>query len=375
MYRQAIALTITILAAAGNLAAQPLIGEPIPAIGQELDWLKGEPIHRFENGSVYLLDFWATWCPPCYPMIDHLSELQDRYGDSGLVVIGIAVGTDVGAPLPRFLDKEGPRISYRIAEPTDEKKLKSRLVHPSIMDPTDFSLPFVMIVDRQGRLAWTSDPRGTDDDLNEVLGAVMSGTFDLKAHAESGRLEQALLDENAAELERVGKLREEDQLAAATRALLPIAERLPRRYAAEAVALFQQTLCAGQNDLAATYGRELLDRVLQDRVSELVQAERSILALRGNGKRDLALAEAMTRRALEVKGGDHPDFLFELAKVFAAQGRIDEAEEVRQRAALAAREQGWQESYIRYLGTVDLALALRRQASALLDTCESSEPT
>ena len=372
MNRQLVAVIISLLASADALSAQPLIGDRVPPLGDQLTWLQGDSAPEFETGKVYLLDFWATWCPPCYPMIDHLSELQNRYGASGLVVIGIAVGTDVGTPLPRFLEKEGPRFSYAVAEPVLEQELKSRLVHPSIMDPDDFSLPFVMLVDRQGRLAWTSDPRGTDDELDEALAAVMNGTFDLQAQADSSRFEGAVMEEMSAELERVGRLRDEGRLAEATRALLPIAERLPRQYAAEAVALFQQILCAGQNDLAATYGRELLNGVLQDRVSELVQAERSILALQGDDRRDLALAELMTRRALELKGGNHPDFLFELAKVLAAQGRLQEAESARRRASRAAEEQRWQDNYVHYISTVDLNRALEQQASGLHGACEET---
>ncbi len=373
MNRQVGALIIfSILLSAQPSGAQPLIGDLVPPLGDRLTWLQGDPALDFEPGKVYLLDFWATWCPPCYPMIDHLSELQDRWDDSGLVIIGIAVGTDVGTPLPSFLEKEAPRISYAIAEPKDEEEFKAKLVHPSIMDLEDFSLPFVMLVDRQGRLAWTSDPRGTDDLLDEVLDAVMRDTFDLRAHADSSRQERAMMDETAGQLERVGRLREEGRLAEATQTLLPVAERLPRQYAAEAVTLFQQILCAGEGDLAVTYGSELLNSVLQDRVTELVQAERSILAIQADDERGLALAESMTRRALELKGGNHPDFLFELAKVLAAQGRHEEAESFRGRASTAATEQSWQDSYVRYISRVDLDSALEHQASGFRNVCEES---
>lgn len=371
--RPCILAMATILVSAQAVPAQPLIGDAVPALGGQVTWLHGEASPEFDVGRVYLLDFWATWCPPCYPMIDHLSELQDRYRDDDLVVIGIAVGTDVGVPLPRFLDKEGPRISYAIAAPNDEEELKARLVHPSIMDPTDFSLPFVMLVDRQGRLAWTSDPGGGDDDLGGVVEAVMEGTFDLAAHAESARRQRALLTETAAELDRAEQLREQGRLAEAARVLLPAAERLPRKHASVAVSLFQDILCAGEAELAASFGRELLERVLADEVNALVQAERAILATPNAEERDLALAESMVRQALELKGGDHPDFLFELAKVLAAQDRMDEAESFRRRASSAADEQGWQDSYIHYISTVDLEAALEQQAFSLGGMCRSGE--
>ena len=41
------------------------------------------------RGNVVLLDFWGVWCSPCVKSIPDLNELMDRYGEEGLVVIGI----------------------------------------------------------------------------------------------------------------------------------------------------------------------------------------------------------------------------------------------------------------------------------------------
>jgi peroxiredoxin len=43
------------------------------------------------RGKVVLLDFWATWCYPCREEIPHLVDLQQRYGDRGLQVLGISM--------------------------------------------------------------------------------------------------------------------------------------------------------------------------------------------------------------------------------------------------------------------------------------------
>ncbi len=43
------------------------------------------------KGKIVLLDFWATWCPPCRAGIPDLVELKKEYGDKGFEIIGISV--------------------------------------------------------------------------------------------------------------------------------------------------------------------------------------------------------------------------------------------------------------------------------------------
>ena len=96
--------------------SQSLPLKPLP----EMSWTsfdgKVQKLKDFE-GKVVLLDFWATYCPPCIEEIPHLMELQAKYGDD-LRVLGLHVGGDEDRPkIPEFVERL--KISYPLAFPED----------------------------------------------------------------------------------------------------------------------------------------------------------------------------------------------------------------------------------------------------------------
>lgn len=67
---------------------------------------------RSLKGKVVLLDFWATWCYPCRMEIPHFIDLYEKYYQSGLEVVGIALDRGGAKDVRPFAEKEG--IIYRV---------------------------------------------------------------------------------------------------------------------------------------------------------------------------------------------------------------------------------------------------------------------
>src|SRR5438270_8959803 len=95
------------------------------------------------RGQVVVLDFWATYCPPCREEIPHLVKLQRRFGPQGFKVIGLNVGGEDDRPkVPDFVKQYG--IQYQLADPDDETV--------QLFLASDDRIPQTFVFDRQRRL-------------------------------------------------------------------------------------------------------------------------------------------------------------------------------------------------------------------------------
>src|SRR5881296_4327611 len=67
--------------------------------------IAGKPAHLTDlKGKVVVLNFWATWCPPCVEETPALNRFAAEYADKGVVVLGVSVDRDEKA-YRKFLDK------------------------------------------------------------------------------------------------------------------------------------------------------------------------------------------------------------------------------------------------------------------------------
>lgn len=95
------------------------------------------------RGQVVVLDFYATYCPPCLEEIPHLIKLQRQHGPQGFKIIGLNVGgAEDQAKVPDFVRQLG--IQYQLGNPDDA------LVQAYFAGET--SIPQTFVFDRQGQL-------------------------------------------------------------------------------------------------------------------------------------------------------------------------------------------------------------------------------
>jgi cytochrome c biogenesis protein CcmG/thiol:disulfide interchange protein DsbE len=91
------------------------------------------------KGKVVLVNFWATWCPPCRKEVPDLIKMQKQYRDQGLRIIGITYPPEKMSDVIRFMRKLG--VNYRVAIGTKADKA---------LFTASETLPMTVVINRDG---------------------------------------------------------------------------------------------------------------------------------------------------------------------------------------------------------------------------------
>jgi len=116
----------------------PRVGETAPDFVLQ-NAGKAVALHDFK-GEVVVLNFWATWCPPCIQELPSLEQLQTKFKDRGVEVVGVSVDVD-GNAYRQFLKDH--KVDFLTVRDPDQK---SNTLYGT------FKFPETYIIDRRGIL-------------------------------------------------------------------------------------------------------------------------------------------------------------------------------------------------------------------------------
>jgi thiol-disulfide isomerase/thioredoxin len=157
------------------------VGDPAPKIEVE-KWVKGKPVEKFDPKQIYVVEFWATWCPPCKRSIPHLTELQEKYQDK-VKIIGVSIWEESHPPadgkllenVQKFVEEWGDRMDYTVAFGGKEARMSKTWMTAAGQG----GIPAAFIV-KENKIQWIGSPFGMDKPLEGIV----SGTYDASKSAE-----------------------------------------------------------------------------------------------------------------------------------------------------------------------------------------------
>ena len=112
------------------------------------------------DGKVIMINFWATWCPPCRREIPAFIELQDKYRDKGFAIVGVALDTPQAAI--DFVDPMGINYPIMVGEEEGIALTQQYGNHLGV-------LPYSVIIDRKGKISHTLRHELTYEAVEELI--------------------------------------------------------------------------------------------------------------------------------------------------------------------------------------------------------------
>lgn len=163
-------LAMALITCAVASAQQPAI--TTPSNPSTSDKASGFTLNKFGGGQLRLddykgkpivLNFWATWCTPCRTETPWFVELQKKYKDDGLQVIGISMDEPDNPAVPKFIAKSG--IDYPIAFGDDDV---------AAAFSANMSLPVTVLIARDGHVAKTIHGIESKDALEKEIQKILA---------------------------------------------------------------------------------------------------------------------------------------------------------------------------------------------------------
>jgi thiol-disulfide isomerase/thioredoxin len=125
-----------------------------------------------QKGKIVVVNFWATWCGPCREMEPHFERVAEQFQGVADIVFLAADCDEDETLVPPYLQEEKPRTTVVFADGLD-----------TLLSVNSF--PTVVILDRQGKIAYRAEGFNPDDVETELSNAIHHALAAEKEHAEN----------------------------------------------------------------------------------------------------------------------------------------------------------------------------------------------
>jgi thiol-disulfide isomerase/thioredoxin len=325
------------IAAPGVMAQTLKIGDAAPKI-EVKSFVKGEPVKEFAAGKTYVVEFWATWCPPCKTSIPHLTELQKKH--PAVTFIGVSVSEQDQGLVKPFVDEMGDKMAYRVAidaVPEGKASNEGAMSKGWMQASGQAGIPSAFIVAGDGKIYWIGHPMEMDEPLEKIS----SGSWDLKiAMADNQRAKEEVtkvqkLQNDFGKAVQSGDSKKVIEAADAAIQFKPMFERFvgPMKFAA-LIKLDEQekALEYGKKLLASDIGKE--PQGLNALAWAIVDPESKV---KPNAKL-LEMAVESAKKADELVNEKDPAIADTLAKGYFDSGNVAKAIETQERAVRLGKD-------------------------------------
>ncbi len=142
--------------------------------GRRPDWTltlpEGKTVSASDyDGKVVIVDFWATWCPPCRQEIPGFVALQRKYADKGLAIVGFSFDHDPTAH-ENWIKEQG--LNYRsIFADSDAGRAVVEAFGKQVGEIS--ALPTTLVIDRKGRIVYKHVGYGPPEEFEKVLAPLL----------------------------------------------------------------------------------------------------------------------------------------------------------------------------------------------------------
>jgi len=126
-------------------------GEKLPKL--DVEYLGTAPV---TDSKPMIVEFWATWCPPCRASIPHLNDIFAKYKDKGLVIIGIT--KEEKSVVKGFL-KKTPMNYFPALDAKGKYSAQFKIK----------GIPHAVVVDKSGTVVWEGHPMQLNDKIIESI--------------------------------------------------------------------------------------------------------------------------------------------------------------------------------------------------------------